>query len=48
VRSARDGRERIWEIAPRRLVDASRYLKQISKQWDDAIERLRAFVETDD
>jgi DNA-binding transcriptional ArsR family regulator len=48
VRSTRDGRERIWEIAPRRLVDASRYLEQISKQWDDAIERLRAFVETDD
>jgi DNA-binding transcriptional ArsR family regulator len=45
VRSAREGRERIWEIAPRRLVAASRYLEQISRQWDDAIERLRAFVE---
>ncbi|MEO8705615.1 MAG: metalloregulator ArsR/SmtB family transcription factor, partial [Kofleriaceae bacterium] len=42
VRSARDGRERIWQIEPRRLVAASRYLEQISKQWDDAIERLRA------
>jgi DNA-binding transcriptional ArsR family regulator len=48
VRSARCGRERIWEIEPRRLVAASRYLEQISKQWDDAIERLRAFVETDE
>lgn len=48
VRSKRDGRERIWEIDPRGLIAASRYLEQISKQWDDAIERLRAFVETDD
>ena len=47
VRSSRDGRERIWTIEPRRLVAASRYLDQISKQWDDALERLRAFVETD-
>lgn len=48
VRSRREGRERIWEIDARRLVAASRYLDQISKQWDDAIERLRAFVETDE
>jgi DNA-binding transcriptional ArsR family regulator len=47
VRSSRDGRERIWTIEPRRLVAASRYLDKISKQWDDALERLRAFVETD-
>lgn len=30
VRSTRDGRERIWEIQPRRLADAQRYLDQIS------------------
>jgi DNA-binding transcriptional ArsR family regulator len=48
VRSTRDGRERIWEIDPRRLATAGHYLDQISRQWDDAIERLRAFVETDD
>jgi len=47
VRSARDGRERIWEIQPRRLADVGRYLDQISAQWDQAIERLRAFVEDD-
>ncbi len=45
VRSTREGRERIWEIQPRRLADVGRYLDEISKQWDDAIERLRAFVE---
>ncbi len=48
ARSEREGRERIWQIVPQRLVGASVYLEQISKQWDDAIERLRAFVETDD
>jgi DNA-binding transcriptional ArsR family regulator len=45
VRSTRDGRERIWEIQPRRLSDVSRYLDEISAQWDEAIGRLRAFVE---
>jgi len=48
VRSERAGRERIWAMEPRRLVTASRYLELISRQWDDAIERLRAFVETDE
>jgi DNA-binding transcriptional ArsR family regulator len=48
VRSTREGRERIWEIDPQRLAVANRCLEQISKQWDDTIERLRAFVETDD
>ena len=45
VKSTREGRERIWAIEPRRLADASRYLEQISSRWDEAIERLRAFVE---
>ncbi len=48
VRSTREGRERIWQIQPKRLTDAHRYLDQISMQWDAAISRLRAFVETDD
>ncbi|HUQ01600.1 MAG TPA: metalloregulator ArsR/SmtB family transcription factor [Kofleriaceae bacterium] len=48
VRSSRDGRERIWTLEPGGLVAASRYLDQISRRWDDRIERLRAFVETDD
>lgn len=48
VRSAKEGRERIWELETRRLSDAQRYLDEISSQWDRAIDRLRAFVETDD
>jgi DNA-binding transcriptional ArsR family regulator len=47
VRSKRSGRERIWEIQTPRLAEARRYLDQISTQWDQAIDRLRALVEDD-
>lgn len=47
VRSLREGRERVWEIAPKGLSDARRYLDRISDHWDEAIERLRAAVEDD-
>jgi DNA-binding transcriptional ArsR family regulator len=45
VHSTRQGRERIWQIDERQLVEARQYLELVSKQWDEAIERLRAFVE---
>ena len=45
VRDNRRGRERIWELEPRRLERARRCLEQISGQWDAAITRLKAFVE---
>jgi len=47
VRGTRHGRrrQRIWELEPRRFQDARRVLDRISRQWDDALERLRAFVE---
>jgi DNA-binding transcriptional ArsR family regulator len=45
VRSVRNGREQIWEIRPKRLADARRYLDEISRQWDEAVDRLRALVE---
>jgi DNA-binding transcriptional ArsR family regulator len=48
VRSTRDGRERIWQLQTKRLADVRTYLDQISAQWDDAIERLRTFVEHDE
>ena len=47
VESTRVGRERIWELRPARLGEASRYLQQISSWWDDALERLRTLVEDD-
>jgi hypothetical protein len=45
VRSLRRGRERVWQLEQPRLEQARRYLKQISAQWDEALERLRALVE---
>jgi DNA-binding transcriptional ArsR family regulator len=45
VRNARRGRERVWELDLKRLEVAQRYLDQIAAQWDDAAERLKAFVE---
>ena len=48
VRSTRRGRERVWDLAPDRLSDAHEYLDRISRMWDQAIDRLRAFVETDE
>jgi DNA-binding transcriptional ArsR family regulator len=45
VRGTRRGRERVWQLDQRRLADARRYLDAISKQWDDALVRLREFVE---
>ncbi|CAN5890905.1 metalloregulator ArsR/SmtB family transcription factor [soil metagenome] len=45
VRSTRRGREQVWDLEPKRLDDAHAYLDRISKQWDEALDRLRAFVE---
>ena len=46
VRSSRRGRERVWELTPRRLDDAHAYLDRISDQWDGALLRLKALVES--
>ena len=48
VHDTRTGRERIWELETRRLEKARRCLDEISDQWDVAIARLKAFVETDE
>jgi len=45
VRSRRRGRERIWKLEPKRLADAHAHLDRISQEWDDALNRLRVFVE---
>lgn len=45
VRSERRGRERIWALEPKRLEEVRRYLAQVSKRWDDALNRLKAAVE---
>jgi DNA-binding transcriptional ArsR family regulator len=45
VRNARRGRERVFELDLKRLEKAKRYLDQVAAQWDEAADRLKAFVE---
>lgn len=45
VTSARDGRARVYELAPDRLAAARAYLDRLGVLWDDALDRLAAFVE---
>lgn len=37
VRGHRRGRESLWELEPRRLEMARRYLDLVSKRWDDTL-----------
>jgi DNA-binding transcriptional ArsR family regulator len=46
LHSTRHGRERLWVLDRRRIRDARRYLKAISRQWDDALDRLRNPIES--
>ena len=39
------GRERIWELEPRQMEVARTYLEYVSKRWDEALDRLKQFVE---
>lgn len=45
VRSIRTGRENLFALEPKPLDEARRYLDEVSRQWDDALLRLKAFVE---
>lgn len=45
VQGSRDGRESVWQLRKKRLEEAQQHLEAISRQWDDTLERLRAFVE---
>jgi len=41
----RRGREHIWRLRPQQLQEVHAQLDRISGQWEDALERLRAFVQ---
>jgi DNA-binding transcriptional ArsR family regulator len=45
VRAGRHGRETIYELEPKPLEEARQYLDVISRQWDDALNRLKSFIE---
>jgi DNA-binding transcriptional ArsR family regulator len=46
VRDVKQGRERLWQFEPDRLDAARHSLEAIGQQWDQALLRLRAAVES--
>jgi DNA-binding transcriptional ArsR family regulator len=45
VHSVRTGRERLFEFDPEPIEEARKYLDLVSEQWDQALSRLKAFLE---
>lgn len=45
VRGEKVGRERIWEIDPRRFTDAEEALARIRTEWGQRLLRLKSMVE---
>lgn len=47
ITGARHGRERLWQLQPAALTEARQALDAIGSQWENALGRLKAFVEED-
>jgi len=45
VHNVRSGRESLFELNPRPIAEVRDYLDDVSRQWDEALGRLKAFVE---
>jgi DNA-binding transcriptional ArsR family regulator len=45
VHSIRDGRESLFELNPQPIEEIKKYLDLVSEQWDQALSRLKSFVE---
>ncbi len=45
VRAVRSGRESLFELEPRPIEEVRDYLDQVSRQWEDALARLKSHVE---
>ena len=45
VRCVRAGRESLFKFAPEPIEEMKQYLDFVSQQWDEALSRLKAFVE---
>ncbi len=46
VRCAHAGRERLFQLAPEPIEDLKQYLDRVSAHWDNALTRLKSFIET--
>lgn len=45
VHSIRSGRESLFEFDPQPMQEIKKYLDLVSEQWDQALSRLKSFVE---
>ena len=45
VHSVRTGRESLFELDPEPIEELRKYLDLVSEQWDEALSRLKSFVE---
>ena len=45
VHSIRSGRESLFEFDPEPMQEIKKYLDLVSEQWDQALSRLKSFVE---
>jgi DNA-binding transcriptional ArsR family regulator len=45
VHSVKTGRESLFAFRPQPLADIRSYLDRVSSQWDDALARLKSFIE---
>lgn len=48
VRDVKSGRERLWQLDPAQIDEARRTLELIGQQWEVALLRLKAFVESEE
>ena len=46
VRGLRTGREHRFTLDPNSIEEMQHYLDRVSRQWDEALARLKSFVET--
>lgn len=48
VRDVKMGRERLWQLEPARIDEAKRTLESIGREWEQALARIKSFVEKND
>jgi DNA-binding transcriptional ArsR family regulator len=44
VRAARSGREVVYEVTPRAMTDAARWMGAVGAEWDDRLARLERLL----
>ncbi|MEO7495968.1 MAG: metalloregulator ArsR/SmtB family transcription factor [Massilia sp.] len=48
VRDVKIGRERLWQLEPTSIDAARRSLESIGREWEQALSRIKSFVEKND